>query len=130
MCHQLIENAHSVDFGVGCITTVPGTNDLLTGGDDNTIKLWQRCCTNPVSLYSCFRTFQGHTESVMSVAVMEGNNNIVSASDDKTVKIWSLSTGECLQTLSGHSECVYDVAVLPCNELVTASEDKLLKIWH
>ena len=130
VCHQLIENVHSEHCWVNCITTVPGTNDLLTGGSDNTIKLWQRCCTNPVSQFSCVRTFEGHTDSVMSVAVMEGNKNIVSGSRDKTVKIWSLSTGECPQTLSGHSECVYSVAVLPQNELVTASGDKSLKIWH
>ena len=127
VCHQVIANAHS--SYVWCVTTIPGTDDLLSGGSsvDPTVKLWRRA--NPTADYTCVRTFAGHTDTVCSVAVM-ANGSIVSSSWDNTVKIWSLDTGECLQTLSGHTDAVRGVAVLPFNELVTASYDKSIKIWN
>ena len=127
VCHQVLANAHSAL--VLCVTTVPGTDDLISGGGngDRTVKLWRR--VNPSADYNCVRTFSGHTGSVWSVAVME-NQNIVSGSADKTIKIWSQSTGECLHTLSGHTGVVYSVAVLPTNEIVSGSDDETLKIWQ
>ena len=127
VCHQVLANAHSA--WVGCVTTVPGTDDVISGGSngDHTVKLWRRA--NPTADYNCFRTLSGHTNSVRSVTVME-NQNIVSGSADKTIKIWSQSTGECLHTLSGHTGAVYSVAVFPTNEIVSASDDETLKIWH
>ena len=126
VCHQVLVNEHS---GVLCVTTVPGTDDLISGGayGDPTVKLWHRA--NPSADYNCVRTFSGHTGSIRSVAVME-NQNIVSGSADKTIKIWSQRTGECLHTLKGHTGDVYGVAALPTNEIVSASNDTTLKIWH
>ena len=45
VCHQKLAKAHTKDDEVKvnwlrCITIVPGTNDLVTGGDDNSIKVW------------------------------------------------------------------------------------------
>ena len=127
-CHQILANAHA--GGARCVTTVPGTDDLVSGGEENdgtgSLKLWQR--PNPTSDYTCVRTFKGHTKFVWSVAVM-ANQNIVSGSWDNTVKIWSRDTGECLHTLIGHTNIVKSVAVSPYNELVSASNDNTLKIW-
>ena len=106
---------------------MPGTDDVISGGDDKAVKLWHRA--NPTADYICVRTFEGHAKSVTSVAVMD-NRYVVSGSADKTVKIWSLNTGECLHTLSGHTSWVRGVAVLRGYEIVSASEDNTLKIWQ
>ena len=124
VCRQVVANAHST--WVRCVTTVPGTDDVISGGHDHAVKLWHRA--NPTADYICVRTFEGHTDSVTSVAVMD-NRYVVSGSFDEMVKIWSLNTVECLHTLSGHTDWVQGVAVLPGNEIVSASEDKTLKIW-
>ena len=130
VCHQILANAHS--GGAGCVTTVPGTDDVVSGGYENddtqtgSLKLWQR--HDPTSDYTCVRTFKGHTSAVWNVTVM-ANQNIVSGSLDKTVKIWSRNTGECLHTLIGHTNTVRSVAISPYNELVSASWDHTLKIW-
>ena len=122
---QIIADAHSV-VSVNCITTVPGTDDLISGGGV-TLKLWRRA--KPSADFKCIRMFAGHTNSIECVAVMD-NHNTVSGSLDKTVKIWSMETGECLYTLRGHTNFVVSVAVLPCNEIVSVSYDKTLKIWN
>ena len=124
VCYQVLANAHA--GSVHCVTTVPGTDDLISGGFDNIVKLWRR--VNPTADYYCVRTFEGHSSFVVSVAVMD-NLNIVSGSVDKTVKIWSLITGKCLYTLSGHTDVVFGVAVLPCNEIVSVSDDQTVKVW-
>ena len=123
---QIIADAHSRECA-NCITTVPGTDDLISGGGDKTVKLWRRA--KPSADFNCIRTFAGHTNSIACVAVMD-NHNIVSGSWDKTVKIWSMETGECLYTLCGHNNYVYGVAALPCNEIVSVSSDETLKIWN
>ena len=125
-CRQIIANAHSA--AVWCITTVPGADDLITGGgrNDPTVKVWRRA--NASADYLCFETLAGHTGGVRSVAVM-ADGRIVSGSEDKNVKIWSLVTKSCVDTLMGHSGSVAGVAVLPYNELVSGSHDKTLKIW-
>ena len=122
---QVLANAHS--FGASCVTIVPGTDDLISGGEDRTVKLWHRAA--PTTDYNCVRTFEGHSDGVISVAVMD-NLNIVSGSWDTTVKIWSPSTGECLYTLRGHTDFVHGLAVLPSTEIVSVSRDKTLKIWN
>ena len=126
VCRQIIANAHS--DAVTCITTVPGADDLITGGgfSDPTVKVWRRA--NPAADYSRVETLAGHAAGVESVAVM-ADGRIVSGSDDKSVKIWSLVTKSCVDTLMGHSDIVRGVAVLPYNELVSVSADKSLKIW-
>ena len=128
VCHQILANAHA--GGAACVTTVPGTDDVISGGiqndDTGSLKLWQR--PNSTSDYTCVRTFKGHTKFVWSVAVM-ANQNIVSGSADNTVKIWSRDTGACLHTLVGHTNVVGRVAVSPYNELVSSSWDNTLKIW-
>ena len=124
ICRQVLANAHSGP--TLCITTVPGTDDLISGGGfgDKEVKLWRRA--DPTADYSCIRTFAGHTDDIWSVAVMD-NVYIVSGSADETIKIWCLATGECVKTLQGHNDVVI---VFPDNEIVSASYDHTLKIWH
>ena len=64
VCHQVIANAHS-SF-VSCVTNIPGSDDLLSGSNDSTVKLWRRA--NPTADYTCVRTFAGHTDDVAGQA--------------------------------------------------------------
>ena len=125
VCLQTIADAHN-SSGVNCITTVPHSDDLISGGDDTSVKVWHR--ENPTADYSCVETYQGHTNLVWSVAVMS-NGNIVSSSFDKTVKVWSRETRACVYTLAGHTATVRGVAVFADGELVSVSDDKTVKIW-
>ena len=75
VCHQVLANAHS--GGVLCVNTVPGSDDIISGGDmgDTTVKLWRRA--NLTADYTCVRTFAGHTAGIRSLVVMD-NQNIAS----------------------------------------------------
>ena len=76
------------------------------------------------------RTLQGHSSSVLSVAVTPDGRRAVSASADHTLKVWDLDSGQSLLTLQGHSHPVRGVAVTPDGRCaVSASADHTLKVW-
>lgn len=75
------------------------------------------------------QTFVGHTDAVLSVAVVMNGMTIVSGSADRTARLWSLLDGSCLIILSGHSHFVSAVAALNEETILTGSHDKTAKIW-
>ena len=52
-------------------------------------------------------TLQGHTQSVISVAVLP-DGNAISASYDNTLKVWDLKSGQCVMTLQGHTRFCHE----------------------
>ena len=79
---------------------------------------------------SLIRTLEGHSESVLGVAVSEDGRRAVSASRDNTLKVWDVDSGRALRTLEGHSDFVFGVAVSgDGRRAVSASRDKTLKVW-
>ena len=73
-------------------------------------------------------TLQGHTNSVISVAILP-DGNAISASWDNTLKVWDLKSGQCVMTLKGHTQSVMSVAALPDDTAISASYDNTLKVW-
>lgn len=88
----------------------------------------QRVLTSPGGLLMF--NLEGHTSSVMTVAINERSDIVASGSADKTIKVWSLRIGNLLRTLKGHNGSIRGVAIAPDGSvIVSASEDKTLKVW-
>ena len=82
---------------------------------------------NPSCLY---KTLNGHSNGINSVAISSDNRYIVSGSDDKTVRLWDFKSGKLLKTLNGHSNSVNSVAISSDNRyIVSGSSDKTVKLW-
>lgn len=109
---------------------------VLTGSGDKSVKIWS------LSDYSCLRTLEGHTNSVLKVLWMPSiepsdNHNIsrrsphvVSAGGDGLVKVWDASSGECACTLDNHVDRVWALAVHPeTNMLVSGGGDSVVTFW-
>ena len=73
----------------------PDGKTLVSGSDDNTIKLWD------VETGQEIRTLKGHDSFVTSVNFSPDGKTLVSGSWDKTIKLWNVETGQEIRTLKG-----------------------------
>ncbi|KAH0543491.1 hypothetical protein FGG08_002159 [Glutinoglossum americanum] len=114
--------------------TASGRGLVLTGSGDKTIKIWS------LSDYSCLRTLEGHTNSILKVVWMnlprgDGKEKrgvqVASAGGDGLVKIWDVGSGEVQCTLDNHEDRVWALAVHPeSNTLVSGGGDSVITFWE
>ncbi|PHH91904.1 hypothetical protein CDD83_9847 [Cordyceps sp. RAO-2017] len=106
---------------------------VITGGGDKMVKLWS------LSDYSCIRTFEGHSNSVLKVAWLKvaGTKDqakrpvqFASAGGDGLVKVWDANSGESECTLDNHEDRVWALAVHPeTNGIVSGGGDSTVTFW-
>jgi WD40 repeat protein len=70
---------------------------LISGSDDNTLKVWDWQTGVEV------RTISGHTDDVNAIAFSVDGKYLISGSDDNTLKVWDWQTGEVIATFTGES---------------------------
>jgi WD40 repeat protein len=117
----VVQTGHSA--GVDAVAFSPDGKTLASGGDDNTVKLWE------VSTGTELRTLK-HSSPVRSLAFSPDGSTLASGSADNTVKLWDASTGTELRTLKRHSEPVNSIAFSPDGKtLASGSADNTVKLW-
>lgn len=130
----------SVQFSPSDIPTLKGDDGpvtgkgvVLTGSGDKSIKLWS------LADYTCIRTFEGHSNSILKVTWLNMPENaeqskrpilFASAAGDGLVKIWDANTGEAECTLDNHEDRVWALAIHPkTNTIVSGSGDSTVSFW-
>ena len=111
---------------------------VLTGSGDKTIKIWS------LNDYSCLRTLESHTNSVLKVLWLPLSTSspltstnpkakppqIASAGGDGLVKIWDATTGEVAATLDNHTDRIWALIVDPNTRmLVSGGGDSVITFW-
>ena len=78
-----------------------------------------------------FKTLEGHTSFVSSLAFNPDGETLASGSWDNTIRLWNAITGECRKTLTGHTRSVTSLVYSPDGRtLASASEDlKTIHLW-
>ncbi|KAM0335688.1 hypothetical protein ACHAQA_000738 [Verticillium albo-atrum] len=112
---------------------VAGKGVILTGSGDKTAKLWS------LTSYTCIRTFEGHSNSILKVAWLnvpkpeeKKRKQILfaTAAGDGLVKVWDAQSGEAECTLDNHIDRVWALAVHPeTNAIVSGSGDSTVCFW-
>lgn len=129
----------SVRFSPDKMPTVQGDNGavankgvVLTGSGDKTIKIWS------LGDYTCVRTFEGHSNSILKVVWLGCGSEdrskspvqFASAGGDGLVKVWDANSGEAECTLDNHEDRVWALAVNPVtNAIVSGSGDSTVTLW-
>lgn len=107
---------------------------ILTGSGDKSVKIWS------LHDYSCLRTFESHTNSVLKVLWLPSPSNpdssnrgpplLASAGGDGLLKIWDASTGEIVTTLDNHTDRIWALTHNPTtNALVSGGGDSVVTFW-
>lgn len=133
----------------------PDGRNLVSGSLDKTIKMWE---LNNAGMYSragnhpksgkCVKTFEGHKDFVLSVALTPDGQWVMSGSKDRGVQFWDPATGQAQLMLQGHknsgkyenvhkselaltNSIVISVAPSPVGGLfATGSGDMKARIWR
>ncbi|KAF3053387.1 proteinral transcription repressor [Didymella keratinophila] len=117
------------------VAFAPSGGRLVSGSLDKTIKMWE--LTTPTRFVpgnapsgKCVRTFEGHKDFVLSVALTPHGDWVLSGSKDRGVQFWDPHTGVAQLMLQGHKNSVISVAPSPTGGVfATGSGDMRARIW-
>ncbi|KAF2750426.1 transcriptional repressor rco-1 [Sporormia fimetaria CBS 119925] len=128
------ETGHS--DSVYSVAFAPSGDRLVSGSLDTTIKMWElnvapRTVHGGAPTGRCIRTFQGHKDYVLSVALTPNGDWVLSGSKDRGVQFWDPTTGVVQLMLQGHKNSVISVAPSPTGGIfATGSGDYRARIWR
>jgi WD40 repeat protein len=108
---------------VSSVNFSPDGQTIVSGGEDGTVKLWNRDGSERVTL-------KGHQDRVSSVNFSPDGQTIVSGGEDGTVKLWNRDGSE-RATLKANRSIVTSVNFSPDGQtIVSGGYDGTVKLWN
>ena len=110
--------------GVRTVAFSPCGKFLVSGSEDNTIKLWSM--PDGINI----RSVDAHDGNVNSVICSPDCATLFSGSWDKTIKLWNVSDCRLERVINAHDSSINCVLTAAEGSLiVSASDDTTVKIW-
>ncbi|KAM3260218.1 hypothetical protein ACQJBY_051468 [Aegilops geniculata] len=113
------------DGGCGSIIFQNNTDKLISGGQDQTVKIWS---AHTGALTS---TLQGCLGTVNDLAVTNDNKFVIAACSSNKLFVWEVNGGRPRHTLTGHTKnvCSVDASWVKSLVIASSSNDRTIKIW-
>lgn len=123
------------------VAFAPQSRELVSGSLDRTIRMWElqphygnmgNGADQVPKGGKCIRTFEGHKDFVLSVALTPDGRWVLSGSKDRGVQFWDPASGDAQLMLQGHKNSVISVAPSPARGglFATGSGDMRARIWR
>uniref|UniRef100_A0A182WE74 Small-subunit processome Utp12 domain-containing protein n=1 Tax=Anopheles minimus TaxID=112268 RepID=A0A182WE74_9DIPT len=121
---QYIMKQQEHSQGMNCLSYAPDGHQLVTGGQDGKVKLWN------VTSGFCVVTFSEHTAAVQAVEFSRNKKFLVSASLDGTVRAYDVIRYRNFRTFTSPEPVQFaSVAVDFSGELVAAGGQDVFEIY-
>ncbi|KAF7347597.1 U3 small nucleolar RNA-associated protein [Mycena venus] len=126
-------NVYEIDYSAGAYGRAarggPEAGGDMQGaqarGGDKTVKLWN------LDDFTCVKTFEGHTNSVLRVDFLNMGMQLVSSGSDGLVKLWNVKDEECATTMDNHTDKVWALTVSHDERtVVSAAADSVVTFWE
>lgn len=100
-----------------------GPQLLVSGSDDNTIKIWD--ARKKYAVHTLENNFQ-----VTGVCFNDTSEQIISGGIDNDIKVWDIRKNEIIYRLKGHTDTVTGISLSPDGSYVLSNAmDNTLRIW-
>jgi serine/threonine protein kinase len=115
--------------GVGALSCSPDGQLLLSGGEDETLRLWD------LSSFRETRCLAGDVGPVLSACLAPGGKWAASCAarifkSDMVVQCWDLASGSERRRLAGHADTINSVSLIhDGRRLASASADRTIRLW-
>ena len=128
--HQLLCETPCHGKHVYAVKFLPNKNRLVTASLDDTVKIWDIVNEGGKVTMELWKSLEGHTNYVLSLATDPAGEWLLSGSKDLTARLSYLETGEMIYSIKGHTNSVITVAFSPAGDIFcTGSGDQTVKIW-
>lgn len=96
---------------------------LVSGSDDNAVKIWDSRKKYAVATYD-------NTYQVTAVSFNDTTECIITGGIDNDIKVWDMRKNDVLYRLRGHIDTVTGIALSPDGSYILSnSMDNTLRIW-
>jgi small GTP-binding protein len=120
---KLLRTLEGHQGSVNSVAFDPQGGTLASGGDDDTVKLWEARSGKLLN-------HELHHIGVYSVTFDPQDGTLASGSYDHTVKLWEARSGKLHRTLKRHQGSVTSVAFNPQDgTLASSSQDNTVNLW-
>src|SRR5262249_42465206 len=101
---------------------------------DLEIRLRARRILKALTARLHIRTFKGHSDGVIAVAISPDGKYALSGpvcytSKDSAARLWDVRTGKELRRFVGHTGGVYSVAFSPDGKRALTGGDQVIRLW-
>jgi WD40 repeat protein len=94
-------------------------------------KLWDVVVQKDWTTLKERANLQGHTSTVLCLAIAPDGKTLATGSWDHTVKLWDIATGKEKFTLQGHAGLIHAVAFTPDGKwIASAGWDGVIRLWN